>query len=73
MDLCICLFSAVLGLCCCLRAVSGCGARASHHGGSSCSGAQSLECVGFSSWACGLRSCSGLLSMGSVAVVHGLG
>ena len=38
----ICLFLAVLGLRCCARAFSSCGARASHCGGFFCCGARAL-------------------------------
>ena len=46
--------------------LSGCGARVSHCGGSSCYGAQALGC------AASVVAASGLQSTGSVVVAHGL-
>ena len=51
------LFMAVLGLCCCVRAFSSCGARASHCSGFSCCGAQALDARASVVVARGLSSC----------------
>ena len=56
---------AALGLCCCTRAFSSCGERASHCGGFSCCGAWTLGTQASVAVAHGLSSC------GSVAVAHG--
>ena len=60
------LFLAALGLCCCARAFSSCGERASHCSGFSCCRARAL----------GTRASGvvarGLWSAGSEVVVHGL-
>ena len=75
------LFMAVLGLCCYVRAFSGCGEQGttlgcsawdSHWCGFSC-GAQALY-TGFSSWPLGLSSCGSLAqwlwSMGLIVPLH---
>ena len=51
------LFLALLGLCCCTRAFSSCGAWASHCGGFSCCGAQALGAWASVVAARGLSSC----------------
>ena len=43
------LFLAVVGLCCCVRALSTCGTEASHCSGIACHGARVLRRAGFSS------------------------